>query len=67
MVERFYKTKDSGYTGVHMESINLLTQSENMAVYNVDKEAELAVKVRLIDLAMSKLSCIQKKVIHRAN
>ncbi|URJ42247.1 hypothetical protein [Paenibacillus polymyxa] len=31
------------------------------------KEAELAVKDRLIDLAMSKLSCVQKKVIHRAN
>ncbi|AJS59221.1 ArpU family phage packaging/lysis transcriptional regulator [Paenibacillus sp. IHBB 10380] len=40
--------------------------TENIAVWNVDKEAELKEKDRLLDLAMSRLSSVQREVIERS-
>lgn len=39
--------------------------TENIAIWNVDKEAELKEKDRLLDLAMSRLSSVQREVIQR--
>ncbi|OMF31980.1 ArpU family phage packaging/lysis transcriptional regulator [Paenibacillus peoriae] len=50
----------------HQSTNAISKQTENIAVYNVDKEAELAAKDRLLDMAMSKLSSIQREVIQRS-
>ncbi|MNW41912.1 hypothetical protein D3C74_190670 [compost metagenome] len=41
-------------------------QTESIAVYNVDKEAEIQAKDRLLELAMNKLSSVQREVIQRS-
>jgi ArpU family phage transcriptional regulator len=50
----------------HQSTNAISKQTENIAVYNVDKEAELQAKDRLLELAMSKLSSIQREVIQRS-
>ncbi|MCM3128997.1 ArpU family phage packaging/lysis transcriptional regulator [Paenibacillus provencensis] len=50
----------------HQSTNTISKQTENIAVYNVDKEAELINKDRLLTLAMEKLSSIQREVIQRS-
>lgn len=50
----------------HQSTNAVSKQTENIAVYNVDKEAELQAKDRLLELGMSKLSSIQREVIQRS-
>lgn len=40
--------------------------TENIAIWNVDKEAELKEKDWLLDLEMSRLSSVQREVIERS-
>lgn len=55
------------YTYREHQSTNAISkQTEENATYNVDKEAELQAKDRLLDMAMSKLSSIQREVIQRS-
>lgn len=55
------------YTYREHQSTNAISkQTESIAVYNVDKEAELQAKDRLLTLAMDKLSSIQREVIQRS-
>ncbi|WP_235332381.1 ArpU family phage packaging/lysis transcriptional regulator [Paenibacillus terrae] len=49
----------------HQSTNAISKQTEDIATYNVDKEAELQAKDRLLDLAMSKLSSMQREVIQR--
>ncbi|WP_339273426.1 ArpU family phage packaging/lysis transcriptional regulator [Paenibacillus sp. FSL W8-0426] len=49
------------------QSTNVIgKQTEKIAIYNVDKEAELKEKDRLLSLAMEKLSSTQREVIERS-
>ncbi|APQ57690.1 transcriptional regulator [Paenibacillus polymyxa] len=50
----------------HQSTNAISKQTEDIATYNVDKEAELQAKDRLLELAMSKLSSIQREVIQRS-
>lgn len=50
----------------HQSTNAISKQTENIAVYNVDKEAELQAKDELLELAMSKLSSMQREVIQRS-
>ncbi|MFS8214794.1 ArpU family phage packaging/lysis transcriptional regulator [Paenibacillus sp. S29] len=50
----------------HQSTNAISKQTENIAVYNVDKEAELYAKDKLLELAMSKLSSMQREVIQRS-
>lgn len=55
------------YTYREHQSTNAISkQTEDIATYNVDKEAELQTKDRLLEMAMSKLSSIQREVIQRS-
>jgi ArpU family phage transcriptional regulator len=55
------------YTYREHQSTNAISkQTEEIATYNVDKEAELQAKDRLLELAMSKLSSMQREVIQRS-
>ncbi|MFW9331789.1 ArpU family phage packaging/lysis transcriptional regulator [Paenibacillus polymyxa] len=55
------------YTYREHQSTNAISkQTENIAVYNVDKEAELQAKDKLLELVMSKLSSMQQEVIQRS-
>ncbi len=55
------------YTYREHQSTNAISkQTEDIATYNVDKEAELQSKDRLLELAMSKLSSMQREVIQRS-
>lgn len=55
------------YTYREHQSTNAISkQTEDIAVYNVDKEAELQAKDRLLNMAMSKLSSMQREVIQRS-
>ncbi|URJ46664.1 hypothetical protein MF628_001225 [Paenibacillus polymyxa] len=44
----------------HQSTNSISKQTESIAVYTVDKEAELQAKDRLLELAMSKLSSMQR-------
>ncbi|OBA05352.1 transcriptional regulator [Paenibacillus polymyxa] len=50
----------------HQSTNAISKQTENIAVYNVDKEAEFQAKDKLLELAMSKLSSMQREVIQRS-
>jgi len=50
----------------HQSTNSISKQTESIAVYTVDKEAELQAKDRLLELAMSKLSSMQREVIRRS-
>ncbi|MCP3807152.1 transcriptional regulator [Paenibacillus sp. Lou8.1] len=50
----------------HQSTNAISKQTENIAVYNVDKEAELQAKDELLELAMSRLSIVQREVIQRS-
>ncbi|MGO4953086.1 ArpU family phage packaging/lysis transcriptional regulator [Paenibacillus sp. DRB1-1] len=55
------------YTYREHQSTNAISkQTEDVATYNVDKEAELQAKDKLLELAMSKLSSVQREVIQRS-
>ncbi|KJD39217.1 transcriptional regulator [Paenibacillus polymyxa] len=55
------------YTYREHQATNAISkQTEDIATYNVDKEAELQAKDKLLELAMSKLSSIQREVIQRS-
>ncbi|UMY53151.1 transcriptional regulator [Paenibacillus peoriae] len=55
------------YTYREHQSTNAISkQTEDIATYNVDKESELQAKDRLLELAMSKLSSMQREVIQRS-
>lgn len=48
-------------------AINVISNpTENAAVWNVDREAELKKKSELLDLSMSQLSSVQREVIERS-
>ncbi|WP_127550584.1 ArpU family phage packaging/lysis transcriptional regulator [Paenibacillus amylolyticus] len=50
----------------HQSTNAISKQTETIAVYNVDKEAELKEKDRLFSLAMERLSSVQREVIQRS-
>ncbi|MBE0339938.1 transcriptional regulator [Paenibacillus sp. 28ISP30-2] len=50
----------------HQSTNAISKQTEDIATYNVDKEAKFQAKDRLLDMAMSKLSNIQREVIQRS-
>ncbi|WP_145153074.1 ArpU family phage packaging/lysis transcriptional regulator [Paenibacillus xylanexedens] len=50
----------------HQSTNAISKQTERIAIYNVDKEAELKEKDRLLSLAMERLSSIQCDVIQRS-
>lgn len=50
----------------HQSTNAISKQTERIAIYNVDKEAELKEKDRLLSLAMEKLSSVQREVIQRS-
>ncbi|URJ48389.3 ArpU family phage packaging/lysis transcriptional regulator [Paenibacillus polymyxa] len=50
----------------HQSTNAISKQTEEIATYNVDKEAELEAKDKLLELAMDKLSSIQREVIQRS-
>lgn len=50
----------------HQSTNAISKQTENIAVYNVDKEAELKEKDHLLSLAMERLSSVQREVIQRS-
>lgn len=50
----------------HQSTNAISKQTETIAVYNVDREAELKEKDRLLSLAMEKLSSVQREVIERS-
>ncbi|MDN8592047.1 ArpU family phage packaging/lysis transcriptional regulator [Paenibacillus sp. 11B] len=50
----------------HQSTNAISKQTERIAIYNVDKEAELKEKDRLLNLAMEKLSSVQREVIQRS-
>ncbi|MEC0233175.1 ArpU family phage packaging/lysis transcriptional regulator [Paenibacillus kribbensis] len=50
----------------HQSTNAISKQTEDIATYNVDKEAELQAKDRLLELALNKLSSIQREVIQRS-
>lgn len=50
----------------HQSTNAISKQTEKIAIYNVDKEAELIEKDRLLSLAMEKLSSVQREVIQRS-
>ncbi|PYE49832.1 transcriptional regulator [Paenibacillus barcinonensis] len=50
----------------HQTTNAISKQTETIAVYNVDKEAELKEKDRLLSLAMERLSSVQREVIQRS-
>lgn len=50
----------------HQSTNAISKQTERIAIYNVDKEAELKENDRLLSLAMERLSSIQYDVIHRS-
>ncbi|WP_458122825.1 ArpU family phage packaging/lysis transcriptional regulator [Paenibacillus sp. Z3-2] len=52
--------------GEHQSTNAISKQTERVAIYNVDKEAELKEKDRLLTLAMEKLSSVQREVIQRS-
>ncbi|WP_263559820.1 ArpU family phage packaging/lysis transcriptional regulator [Paenibacillus polymyxa] len=54
------------YTYREHQATNAISKTEDIATYNVDKEAELQAKDKLLELAMSKLSSIQREVIQRS-
>ncbi|MDN4078176.1 ArpU family phage packaging/lysis transcriptional regulator [Paenibacillus polymyxa] len=55
------------YTYREHQATNAISkQTEDIATYNVDKEAEFQAKDKLLELAMSKLSSIQREVIQRS-
>ncbi|EHS58029.1 phage transcriptional regulator [Paenibacillus sp. Aloe-11] len=47
----------------HQSTNAISKQTKDIATYNVDKEAELQAKDRLLELALNKLSSIQREVI----
>lgn len=48
-------------------STNVISKpTENIAIWNTDREAELQRKSELLDLAMSRLSSLQREVIQRS-
>ncbi|WP_283658002.1 ArpU family phage packaging/lysis transcriptional regulator [Paenibacillus sp. RC343] len=50
----------------HQSTNAISKQTEDIAIYNVDRDAKLQAKDRLLELAMSKLSSIQREVIQRS-
>ncbi|MDO7908445.1 ArpU family phage packaging/lysis transcriptional regulator [Paenibacillus sp. JX-17] len=49
------------------QSTNAISKpTENIALWNVDKEAELQAKDRLVEMALGKLSSTQREVIQRS-
>lgn len=50
----------------HQSTNAISKQTERIAIYNVDKEAELKEKDRLLSLAMERLSSVQCEVIQRS-
>ncbi|PAD31447.1 ArpU family phage packaging/lysis transcriptional regulator [Paenibacillus sp. 7523-1] len=50
----------------HQSTNAISKQTERIAIYNVDKEAELKEKDRLLSLAMERLSSVQREVIQRS-
>ncbi|CAM4177758.1 ArpU family phage packaging/lysis transcriptional regulator [Paenibacillus xylanexedens] len=50
----------------HQSTNAISKQTERIAIYNVDKEAELKEKDRLLSLAMEGLSSVQSEVIQRS-
>ncbi|KOS00729.1 ArpU family phage packaging/lysis transcriptional regulator [Paenibacillus polymyxa] len=50
----------------HQSNNAISKQTEEIATYNVDKEAELEAKDKLLELAMDKLSSIRREVIQRS-
>ncbi|MCP3808455.1 transcriptional regulator [Paenibacillus sp. Lou8.1] len=56
-----------GYTPRYHGSTNAISMpTENIAIWNVDREAELQAKDRLLERAMSRLSSVQREVIQRS-
>lgn len=57
----------TSYEPRYHESTNVISKpTENIAVWNVDKEAELKRKSDLLELAMSRLTTVQREVIERS-
>ncbi|PRA04848.1 MULTISPECIES: ArpU family phage packaging/lysis transcriptional regulator [unclassified Paenibacillus] len=50
----------------HQSTNAISKQTERIAIYNVDKEAELKEMDRLLSLAMERLSSVQSEVIQRS-
>ncbi|MEK5376581.1 ArpU family phage packaging/lysis transcriptional regulator [Paenibacillus sp. FSL P2-0173] len=50
----------------HQSTNTISKQTEEIAIFNVDKEAKFKAKDELLELAMSKLSSIQREVIQRS-
>lgn len=50
----------------HQSTNAISKQTEKIAIYNVDREAELKEKDRLLSLAMERLSSVQREVIQRS-
>ncbi|MFT9367001.1 MAG: ArpU family phage packaging/lysis transcriptional regulator [Paenibacillus polymyxa] len=50
----------------HQSTNTISKQTEEIAIFNVDKEAKFQAKDELLELAMSKLSSIQREVIQRS-
>ncbi|WP_420540556.1 ArpU family phage packaging/lysis transcriptional regulator (plasmid) [Paenibacillus polymyxa] len=64
---RFVKCDYRVYSYREHQSTNAISkQTEEIATYNVDKEAELEAKDKLLELVMDKLSSIQREVIQQS-
>ena len=50
----------------HQSTNAISKQTEKVAIYNVDKEAELREKDRLLSIAMERLSSLQREIIQRS-
>ena len=50
----------------HQSTNAVSKQTEKIAIYNVDKEAELREKDRLLSIAMERLSSLQREIIQRS-
>lgn len=56
-----------GYTPRYHGATNMISKpTENIAIWNVDREAELQAKDKLLEQAMSRLSNVQREVIQRS-
>ncbi|WP_339839765.1 hypothetical protein [Paenibacillus sp. FSL R7-0272] len=64
--EPAHPPRSSSHAVEEHQSTNAFSkQTENIAVYNVDKEAELKEKDRLLSLAMERLSSVKREIINR--
>ncbi|AUJ88442.1 ArpU family phage packaging/lysis transcriptional regulator [Paenibacillus polymyxa] len=64
---RFVRCDYRVYSYREHQSTNAISkQTEDIATYNVDKETELQAKDRLLEMAMSRLSSMQREVIQRS-